>query len=598
MRNKNNAITQDLPGFIWYFIKDRKLSISFLAAISLFWAVEITMQPYILKVIIDRITDNPNTTDVTSLVLLPVLLYISLEVVKSILNRVYDYVLLRVMPLILSSIWQQVYNYVQYHSVRFFQENFSGNLSNKIGDMSQGVDAILQFFLFMCLPNMFLLIITLGMLFSVHLIFAVIMLVWIIIYFIVNYKLSFHAVAQSKKFSESKSGLMGCLVDMLGNISSIRLFARHNHETKILGKYLQETVKQDRKMQWQLLRIKAILSFLGILLLSTMIVALIYARKHNFITNGDFALVLMLAASIIENMFYLLQSFVAITKDVGKCKQAIESVFVPYEIVDKRRAKTLKVQKGKIVFKNVTFRYIRNDNVFDNTSITIDPGSKIGLVGMSGSGKTTFVNLILRYFDVNSGSILIDGQNIADVTQDSLRSQISVVPQDTSLFHRNIYENISYGKENATKEEVVNAAKLAHCDDFIKKLSNGYMNRVGDRGVKLSGGQRQRVAIARAFLENAKILILDEATSALDSVTEKKIQQALDKLMKGKTTLIIAHRLSTLASMDRILVFKKGQIIEDGSHDELIAKGGYYSKLWKMQTNGLLPNQEHEEVIE
>jgi ATP-binding cassette subfamily B protein len=598
MRNRIPSIPQDLPGFIWHFIKNYRLSIAFLGFISLFWAVEVTMQPYILKIIIDRISDQPNSTDVTALILLPVSLYISLEIIKSILNRVYDYILLKVMPLILSNIWYQVFNYVQYHSVKFFQENFAGNLSNKIGDMSQGVDAILQFFLFMCLPNIFLLMITLGILFSVHVIFAGIMLVWVVVYFVVNYKLSFRAVTQSKKFSESKSRLVGCLVDMLGNINSIRLFARYNHETKILNKYLQNTVKQDQKMQWQLLRIKAILSFLGIVLLATMIFALIYARKNSLITNGDFALVLMLAASIIENMFYLLQSIVAITKDVGKCKQAIESVFVPYEVVDKRGAKVLKVQKGKITFKNVTFRYSCNDNIFDNTSIIIDPGSKVGLVGTSGSGKTTFVNLILRYFDINAGSILIDGQNIADVTQDSLRSQISVVPQDTSLFHRNIYDNICYGKESATKEEVINASMLAHCNNFIKKLPNGYMNKVGDRGAKLSGGQRQRIAIARAFLENAKILILDEATSALDSVTEKKIQKVLDKLMKGRTTLIIAHRLSTLASMDRILVFKKGQIIEDGSHDELLSNGGYYAKLWKMQTNGLLPNQEHEEIIE
>jgi ATP-binding cassette subfamily B protein len=598
MRSRIPSIPQDLPGFIWHFIKNYRLSIIFLGFIALFWAVEVTMQPYILKIIIDRISNHPNSADVTGLILLPVSLYISLEIVKSFLNRVYDYVLLKIMPLILSNIWHQVFNYIQYHSVKFFQENFAGNLSNKIGDISQGVEAILQFFLFMCLPNIFLLIITLGMLFSVHTIFAVIMLVWIIIYFVVNYKLSFHAVTQSKKFSESKSRLVGCLVDMLSNINSIRLFARYNYEAKILNKYLQNTVKQDRKMQWELLRIKAILSLLGIILLAAMIFALIHARKNNLITNGDFALVLMLAASIIENMFYLLQSFVAITKDVGKCKQAIESVFVSYEVVDKKRAKILKIQKGKIVFKNVTFRYRRNNNVFDNTSIVINPGSKIGLVGMSGSGKTTFINLILRYFDIHSGSILIDGQNIADVTQDSLRSQISVVPQDTSLFHRNIYENIRYGNENATKEEIINASDLANCNDFIKKLSSGYMSKVGDKGAKLSGGQRQRIAIARAFLENAKILILDEATSALDSITEKKIQKALDKLMKGKTTLIIAHRLSTLASMDRILVFKKGQIIEDGSHDELLSRGGYYAKLWKMQTNGLLPDQESEEIIE
>ncbi len=596
IENKKIQIPRDLFSFIWHFSKNYKANIATLAFISLCWAIEITTRPYILKVVIDRITENPDATNIIALLTLPAALYVALEIIMSLLYRVYDYIILKVMPLILSDIWYQIFSYVQHHSVKFFQDNFAGNISNKIGDMSQGVDSIIQFTLWMCIPNICLLLITLGILFSVHSIFALIMLVWVAVYFLANYKLSFHAIVQSKKFSESKSRLMGCLVDMLTNVSAIRLFARHSYETKILSRYLQDTVHADRNMQWQLLKIKAIFGFLGVVLLVTMLLTLIYARQHHFVSVGDFALVLTLSASVIENLFILLQSIVTLTKDIGKCKQAIDSVLIPYDTVNTKNSKILKVKNGEIVFKNVTFQYSENNNVFDDTSITIKPGSKTGLVGTSGSGKTTFVNLILRYFDINAGEILIDGCNIATVTQSSLRSQISVVPQDTTLFHRNVYDNISYGKENATKREVLNASILAHCHDFIKKLSAGYITVVGDRGAKLSGGQRQRIAIARAFLENSKILILDEATSSLDSITEKKIQKALDKLMKEKTTLIIAHRLSTLVNVDRILVFKKGQIIEDGSHEQLLVKGGYYAKLWKMQTNGFLPDQEIDEI--
>jgi ATP-binding cassette subfamily B protein len=590
--NKTHFIPRDLKGFIWHFVKSHKFFIIGLSLLSPCWAIEVTMRQYILKMIIDRITDMPVTASIISILALPTILYIVLETSTSILYRVFDYIILRVMPLVLSDIWRQIFNYVQYHSVKFFQDNFAGNIANKVNDISQGVEDIVHFTLWMFLPNLFLVLFSFCLLFSVHHIFAFIMLIWIIIYFIVNYKLSFHAVIQSKKFSESKSRLVGCLVDMLTNISSIRLFSRYNYETKILGKYLENTVQKDREMQWQLLKIKAILSFLGLSLLLTMLVTLIYAKSKDYVTAGDFALVLTLSSSIIENMSILLQSIVSLTKDIGKSKQALETILVPHETADVKNAKTLKVKNGEIEFINVTFQYNRNNNVFENTSITIKPGSKTGLVGISGSGKTTFVNLILRYFDINDGVILIDGQNIANVTQSSLRSQISVVPQDPSLFHRTVLDNISYGKDNATKREIINASMLAHCHDFIKKLPHGYMTIVGDRGAKLSGGQRQRIAIARAFLENAKILILDEATSALDSITEKKIQKALDKLMKDKTTLIIAHRLSTLVNMERILVFRRGHIIEDGSHIELLAKNGYYARLWKMQTNGLLPDQE------
>jgi ATP-binding cassette subfamily B protein len=277
-------------------------------------------------------------------------------------------------------------------------------------------------------------------------------------------------------------------------------------------------------------------------------------------------------------------------KEIGVCKQALTIIQDPIEITDSPNAKPLKVSRGEITFDNVTFHYLPKANIFEDKSITIHAGEKVGLVGFSGSGKTTFVNLILRYYDVENGRILIDGQDIAEVSQDSLREQIALIPQDASLFHRSLIENIHYGRLNATEEEIYQAAKKAHAQEFIEKMSEGYHTLVGERGIKLSGGQRQRIAITRAILKDAKILILDEATSALDSVTERLIQDSLQDLMQGRTCIVIAHRLSTLSGMDRILVFKEGQIIEEGSPDELLALGGHYATMWEMQAGGFLPD--------
>lgn len=254
--------------------------------------------------------------------------------------------------------------------------------------------------------------------------------------------------------------------------------------------------------------------------------------------------------------------------------------------MDKPNATILICEKGKINFNNVNFFYKDIEPLFENMYIEIKTGQKVGLVGYSGSGKSTFVNLILRLYDITDGSISIDNQDIRNVTQDSLRENIALISQDPSLFHRSIMENIRYGKINATDEEVVEAAKKAYAHEFIMKLTEGYDSLVGERGIKLSGGQRQRIAIARAILKNSPILILDEATSQLDSVTEGLIQKNLQELVKNKTTIIIAHRLSTLLSMDRILVFDKGKIIEDGTHNELLSAKGLYKQLWDTQVAG------------
>jgi ATP-binding cassette subfamily B protein len=291
-------------------------------------------------------------------------------------------------------------------------------------------------------------------------------------------------------------------------------------------------------------------------------------------------------------VWYMSYQLALFIRESSTIHEALTLISVKHEIKDAPDARVLHVKNATICFDQALFEYAKNIRVFDGLTVEIPAGQKVGLVGFSGSGKSTFVNLILRLYDLTGGQIRIDGQNIAQVTQDSLRENIAMIPQDPSLFHRSLMENIRYGRLDASDEAVIEAAKLAHCHEFIQQLPEGYQALVGERGVKLSGGQRQRIAVARAILKNAPILILDEATSSLDSVTEKLIQESLKHLMHQKTTLIVAHRLSTLADMDRILVFHQGKIIEDGTQDALLEKNRHFAHLWQMQMHGFLPDNE------
>jgi ATP-binding cassette subfamily B protein len=308
----------------------------------------------------------------------------------------------------------------------------------------------------------------------------------------------------------------------------------------------------------------------------------------KLVSPGDFALVLTIIFSITDAIWSFSGDYMELAEIIGTCNQALSIVAKDHRVKDKIFAKDLIVNRGRIVFNNVNFKYNKSDYLFQNKSIVIEQGEKIGLVGYSGSGKSTFVNLILRLYDVYSGAIIIDNQNIADVTQESLRKNIAFVQQDSLLFHRSLMENIRYGRPNANDEEVIIAAKAAKAHDFIIQTEHGYETLVGEQGVKLSGGQRQRIAIARAILKKAPILILDEATSSLDSVTENIIQNSLSELMQDKTTIVIAHRLSTLLGMDRILVFSNGKIIQDGSHRKLLSEAGLYKILWNTQVDGFI----------
>jgi ATP-binding cassette subfamily B protein len=317
--------------------------------------------------------------------------------------------------------------------------------------------------------------------------------------------------------------------------------------------------------------------------------SLLYLWFHDQISTAQVVQVFTSMWGITSSVLMAGNALPHLFSSIGASKQAYSLMLDRQDIHDTPHAKQLYIRTGEIVFKNVSFRY-DDKELFTDKQVHIRGGEKVGIVGFTGSGKSTFINLILRFFPIHKGSILIDDQDIANVTLESIRQNIALIPQDPVLFHRTLRENIAYGKIDATEEEIIRAAKLAHCDKFIRNIPGGYDAKVGERGTKLSGGEKQRIAIARAILANAPILILDEATSSLDSITERYIQDSLNTLMQNKTAIVVAHRLSTLLRMDRILVFEHGRVVEEGSHDELLQKKQLYSRMWNMQIGGFLPD--------
>jgi ATP-binding cassette subfamily B protein len=479
-------------------------------------------------------------------------------------------------------------NYALDHSYKYFSDNFAGSLSNKISDITKGSRDLLKIIHQKIVPTLFTIIFTSAVLFDIKWQFSAIILTWAGIHLLVKLISAKKWSKAGKIHSESRSTLTGKIVDAITNHAAIKSFANKKHEIKFITKYQNDELKKHRLIWWFILKVIILLQVIYVLIPVIGLMAYeIYAYMQGAITLSEFVYILIATPPVVGMVWELGFYIPDFSHNIGMVRQAIETLNKKYDVTNKKGAKKLKVTQAKIEFKNVSFKYKKN-YVFKDKNLIIPGGQKVGLVGRSGAGKTTFVNLILRYFDIQKGEIIIDNQNIAKVTQESLRTNIALIPQDTALFHRPLIENIRYGKLNATDKEVVAASKKAYAHDFIQELDEKYQSMVGERGIKLSGGQRQRIAIARAILKDAPILILDEATSALDSESEQYIQKSLKNLMKGKTVIAVAHRLSTLLNMDRILVFEKGKIVEDGSHSELLKKGGYYAKLWKMQAGGFI----------
>jgi ATP-binding cassette subfamily B multidrug efflux pump len=387
--------------------------------------------------------------------------------------------------------------------------------------------------------------------------------------------------------------LTGRVVDTYTNILTVKLFARARYEDA----YVRDAVDEHTERFHASLRLNTLFSF-SLMSLNAMLVTATGATAialwvHGKVGVGTVAMALPMSWQIVSIAGWVAMRVTEIFENIGVVQEGMMTIARPIGLADRSDAAELKVTRGEIAFADVRFGYGRESGLIDGLTLTVKPGERIGLVGRSGAGKSTLVNLLLRFFDLEGGRILIDGQDIAHVTQESLRAQISVVTQDTSLLHRSIRENIRYGRPDASDAEIRTAARLSHADEFITDLEDwrgrrGFDAQVGERGVKLSGGQRQRVAIARVILKNAPILVLDEATSALDSEVEAAIQASLDTLMAGKTVIAIAHRLSTIARMDRLVILDRGRIVEQGTHAELLRSGGHYAALWRRQSGGFI----------
>jgi ATP-binding cassette subfamily B protein len=583
-------LPKTLDKFIFHFLKPYKLGIAVLVLAAVAWGFDLTIRPYLLKIMIDRVSTSENQ-NLMLILAWPAVGYIFMLFLFNIVFRVLDYVSLKIFPAFKSDVILAATDYLEHHSYRYFQDNFSGNLSKKIMDLNGSSEKIVKTILNSILPNILVILFSIVTLFTTHKYLAITVLIWAILFIAVTLILSKRTKQLSSIFAESVSELSGKIIDSIGNIFSVLIFAKQNQEYKIINNQLDDTVSKDRAYRRFILNTRFFQGGSIVILSAILLYLLIVLKQNGSITAGDFVLVLTLSFNVSDAVWMLSSIVIDLMTEIGVAAQALTVINQPHKIIDKEGAKELIVTKGEIKFHNVNFGYQTRDYLFKNLSVTILPNQKVGLVGYSGSGKTTFVNLIIRLFDVTQGKILIDEQEICSVTQESLRENIGFIPQDPQLFHRSLRENIKYGKLDASDEEVIEAAKCACAHEFIIKTTEGYDTLVGERGVKLSGGQRQRIAIARAILKNAPILILDEATSSLDSVTEHYIQTSLEDLMRGKTVLVIAHRLSTLLNMDRILVFDRGKIVEDGSHDELLARSGLYKKLWESQVGGFLPEK-------
>jgi ATP-binding cassette subfamily B multidrug efflux pump len=491
------------------------------------------------------------------------------------------------------SVRWMAHRYLLNQSYGFFQNEFSGRIATKVMQTALAVrDTVMKLLDVMLFVAIYM-VTALILVASADPRLCIPLIIWLFFYIIVQR----YFVPKMKKIAmvqaDARSLMTGRIVDSYTNIITLKLFSHSNRESAYIRDGMSEFLNTVHPQMRLVTKLNICLWALNMSLVFSTAALGIYLWLHGSITPGAIAIVMSLAIRLTSMSHWILWEISGLFENIGTVQDGINTLSVPSKVNDKPNAIALNVNRGDIIFDSVNFSYNTNEAVFENLDLQIPAGEKVGIVGRSGAGKSSLVSLLLRFYDIQSGSITIDGHNIEGVRQESLRSNIAMVTQDTSLLHRSVRENIMFGRPEATEEEMVVAAQKAQAHDFILSLRDnvgrrGYDAHVGERGVTLSGGQRQRIAIARVLLKDAPILVLDEATSALDSEVEAAIQLSLYQLMEGKTVIAIAHRLSTIAAMDRLIVFDEGKIIEQGTHQELLRKNGIYTKLWGHQSGGFL----------
>ncbi|MBA1263865.1 ABC transporter ATP-binding protein [Stutzerimonas stutzeri] len=569
--------------FLWRYVRARPWHFSGLLALVVSASVCAVAVQYGMKLLVDAMAQSGGNRGAAN-VWLPLWLFLGLIVMENVFWRLGGWLGCRTVVASCVDIRVDLFQYLTGHPMRYFNEHFAGSLGNRISAVGQAAGTIYGGLAWKVVPPIVDFLGAVVVLLTVDWRMALALVLFVLLVALLITGFGIRGRGKHQRFAAQAARVGGELVDAVSNVWTIKAFSARDREAERLAQEIGYEARAQRRSWMYLEKARVMHDICLSLMAGGMLVWAIRSWIGGEVSAGDVVLVSALTFRILHGSRDLALALVDTTQQVGAIADTLRIINQPHGLEDPEPALTL--EEGDIDFEHIRFAYPERAPVFEDFSLRIPAGQSVGIVGASGAGKSTLLALLQRLDDVHAGHILIDGQDIRQVSQDSLREKIAVVPQETALFNRSILENIRYGRPEASDEEVFEAARHAFCDAFIRALPEGYQTLVGERGVMLSGGQRQRLGIARAFLKDAPILILDEATSALDTQSEAEIQDALNQLIRGRTVVAVAHRLSTLANFDRIVVLRDGQIVEDGPPHELRRRGGEFEALWRMQAEG------------
>lgn len=576
-------------GYFWRAASVHKPSAIIMMSAMFLASVITVVTPLYYKDFINKLASSPLNSESVSSLLWVFAIIAGLKLGSQALRRTNTFIANYFESKVIDELNNYCFAEMHNRSFNFFNNNFVGSLTKKVKWFVGAFESITDRLIWNIMPLLVNIVVIIYVLFGVSRYMAIGLIIWLAVFLGVNWVFTKYKMKYDLVRSNLETKSTGILADTITNNSNVKLLNGYNGEIDSYAK-INEELRHARRWCWDLGTIFDTIQGLLALILEVgiMVYAIVLWQRGQF-TLGDFALIQAYLMTIMDKIWDFGSVIRWTYQNLADAEEMTEVLETPPEILDAPKAKALAVTRGMIEFRHVGFNYHKTRSILKDFDLLIPAKQRLAIIGPSGAGKTTAVKLLFRMHDLTKGKIMIDGQDIGRVTQESLWSNVSLVPQDPLLFHRTLRENIKYGKPDATDEEVISAAKVAHCHEFISRLADGYDTYVGERGIKLSGGERQRVAIARALLQNAPILVLDEATSSLDSESEMLIQDAIDKLMAEKTVIVIAHRLSTIRKMDRIIAVADGRIIEDGTHEVLLKKkAGIYSKLWQLQAGGFI----------